>query len=178
MDSPAHDTGRPAQPLAFEQVYRQYAPGVGVYFRRSGFPPADADDLVQETFINVLRSLATFDPGRGTLGTWLAAIARNVARKRWQRRVDAGVMDAELADAALAAPADQAASREELSAVGQCVEALPPDLRRLVRLRYVDGLTTRAIAQEAGLPEATVRLRLAEAVGVIETGLRDKGIAS
>ncbi len=160
-------------------LYDANARWVKVYLLRSGFTQADADDLAQETFIRVFRSLATFDAGRGEFRPWLAAIARNVARKRWSARKRPENFDPELAEEMLAGPDDPHGSaevREEIDAVRQCVQSLPDDLRRVVSLRYVDGLTTRGIAAEVRLAEATVRLRIEDARRRIEQCLRGKGV--
>lgn len=161
---------------AAELIYRAHTGRVVGYFLRSGFSHADADDLAQDVFMRALKSLATFDPARGRLSTWLGAIARNVARKRWSRRTRSN-LDPELADEMFAAPdADSPESLEETAAVSDCVADLPDELQRIVRLRYVDGLATRGIADAMGMPEATVRLRLGEARGAIERCLKAKGI--
>lgn len=149
-------------------------------FRRMGFAPADADDLAQETFVRAFKGLATFDASRGSLRPWLGAIARNTARRAWQRRNDPQSFDPELADAMFPSeavdPGDESAAREEHEAVGACVKELPADLGRLVRLRYVEGRATRSIAEITRTPESTVRLRLDEAARLIETCLRRKGV--
>ncbi len=165
---------------AFEALHAAHAGRVRAYLLRSGFRPADADDLAQETFLRVFKSLSTFDAGRGSFASWLGTIARNVARRRWQRRRGPENFDPDLADEMFAAAADPAASpeaREEIGAVRACVDTLPADLSRLVRLRYVAGLTTRGIAADVGMPEATVRLRLAEAGELLCKCLTAKGIA-
>lgn len=160
-------------------LYDANARWVKVYFLRSGFSQADADDLVQETFTRAFRSLETFDAGRGPFRPWLAAIARNAARKRWSARKRPENFDPELAEDVLAGtddPHGSAELREEIAAVRLCVAALPDDLRRVVSLRYIDGLTTRGIAAEVRLAEATVRLRIEEARRRIEQCLRGKGV--
>lgn len=149
------------------------------YLLRSGFALADAEDLAQETFARAFSALATFDARRGTLRGWLSAIARNVARKHWARRKDPDHFDPELAEETLAAPDNPgrtAEDREEVEAVRDCVEALPAELARIVRLRYVEGRTTRGAAAAASVPEATVRLRLGQARELLEKCLREKGL--
>lgn len=166
---------------AQEALYRLHAGRILAHFLRSGFARADAEDLLQETFVRAFRSLRTFDAARGSLGTWLAAIARNVARKRWHRRREAESFDPELAEEMLAAPDNpgrEAERREETDAVAGCVAALPDELERIVRLRYVEGRTTRGIATAAGMPESTVRLRLAEAHERLARCLRGKGVTA
>ncbi len=164
---------------AFAALYRTHVGPVAAYFGRSGFGAADVDDLVQRTFVRAYRSLRTFDASRGTFGVWLAAIARNVARKRWRRRREPEHFDPELAEAVLPSPDDPgavAADREAVAAVRACVEALPPDLARIVRLRYVEGRTTRGIAAAEGMAEATVRARLGEARDLVARCLKAKGV--
>jgi RNA polymerase sigma-70 factor (ECF subfamily) len=164
---------------AQRQLHDALAGRVTAYFLRSGFIAADAADLAQETFMRAVKGLPTFDADRGSLRAWIGAIARNVARRHFARRKEAESFDPALADEMFAAPPDPGRSpeaREETAAVDDCVASLPPLLGWIVRLRYVDGLTTRAMADVADLPEATIRLRLAEAKGLIERCLKSKGI--
>jgi RNA polymerase sigma-70 factor (ECF subfamily) len=164
---------------AFARLYGLRAAAVKAYFLRAGFAEADADDLVQGVFVRMHTSLGTFDAARGSFGQWLAAIARNVARRAWEKRRQPDHFDPELAEETLAAPDDPAeapAAREETQAVRRAVEELPADLALLVRLRYVEGRTTRGVAAAAGLPESTVRLRLDEARARLGDLLRAQGI--
>ncbi len=164
---------------ALEQFYRDNARAVMVYFLRNGFVQAQAEDLTQEVFIRATRSLKTYDASRGGLRNWLWTIARNTARREWSRRRGTVEQDLELAEAALSdrdGPGEALAATEETRAVAGCVQALRGELANLVRLRYVDGLTTRGMAQKTQTPEATVRARLAEAVRLIEKCLKNKGV--
>jgi len=163
---------------AFERLYESHAGWVRVYLRRCGFTPADVDDLAQEVFLRVLKSLDTFDAARGPFAPWLATVARNVARKSWARRPSPDHLDPEMAEAVFAAAenADKPETREEIEALRGCIDALPPDLARIVRRRYVDGMTTRGIATAENLPEATARLRIDEAKAALERCLKSKGV--
>ena len=163
---------------AYEALYRSSAGRVAAYFARSGFDASRTDDLTQETFLRAFRFLGGFDADRGTFPAWLGTIARNVARRHWRRRAGADTFDPELADEMFPSPQrpDRAPeAREEFAAVGDCVESLDAELGRIVRLRYVRGLTTRGIAREAGMPEATVRSRLDDALKRLEGCLKRKG---
>jgi len=169
---------RAGDQAACRLLYREHAGRTAAYLRRCGFASPDVEDLVQETFVRVFRSLGTFDAARGGLGPWLGAIARNVARRRWHRCAPPDSLDPDLAEAVFEAPAEDAAgeTREQLEALRGCLEALPPDLDRIVRLRYVEARSTRGIAQAERLPEATVRLRLDEARETLARCLKAKGV--
>lgn len=170
---------RAGEEAARQRLYAAHAGRVMAYLLRSGFARADADDLLQETFLRVFRSLGTFDPAKGAFAGWLGAIARNVARRRWARRTDAERFDPELAEDTLLAkglPDGDPASREEMGLLRAGIAELPEELRRVLELRYVEGLTTRAVGESAGLPEATVRRRLQEAFAALRARLRAAGV--
>ena len=169
---------RAGDETACRSVHGLHAGRVIAYFLRSGFTPPDADDLAQDVFVRAFRALETFDPVRGTLRQWLGAIARNVARRHWQKRRQGEHFDTDLAEETFAAPAnpgESPESREERQALAGCVEALPAELAQVIRLRYVEARTTRGIAAATTLPESTVRLRLKEAAEALEKCLRGKG---
>jgi len=163
----------------FRGLYEAHAAQVKAYMLRCGFQPADADDRAQEVFTRVFKSLKTFDARRGSFAFWLSAIARNVARKYWKQRTEMPNFDPQLAEALF--PTDNrtvtaAQENEEMEAVRACVDALPAELGQLVRMRYIEGRTTRGVAAAAGMAESTVRLHLAEASDLIEQCLQRKGI--
>jgi RNA polymerase sigma-70 factor (ECF subfamily) len=165
---------------AYADLYTTHAGKVRVYLLRCGFAPADADDLTQETFLRVFRSLRGFDVARGSFTTWISAIARNVARKRWRKLAQPENFDPQLAEETFAVDEHTGASaatilKEEFEAVEDCISRLDETLGQIVLLRYVEGLTTRGIGQAVQLPEATVRLRLTEAKGLLLGCMQEKG---
>lgn len=170
---------READGAAFDALYARHAPRVMAYLLRSGFARCDADDLTQETFLRAYKSLETFDAERGTFGPWLGAVARNVARRHWSRRKQPEHFDPDLAEDIFACPGgraeDLAMANEQCQAVRDCVESLPAELQQMVRLRYVEGRTTRGVGRALDMPEATVRLRLSGAHGMLRRCLREKG---
>jgi RNA polymerase sigma-70 factor (ECF subfamily) len=164
---------------ACADLYRQSAGSIMAYFLRSGFARPDAEDLTQETFLRAFRGLAGFEAARGRFWPWLAAIARNVARDAFAHRRPAAEFDPELAELSLAQPAEQdrqAQLREDMAGLEDCLAKLPPELAHLVRLRYVTGLTTRGVAEQARLAEATVRLHLEQARSQLERCMKLKGL--
>ena len=165
---------------AFEELYSAHGACVVTYFLRSGFGQADAQDLTQETFLRVYKSLTTYDGDRGSFRLWLAAIARNVARRQWSRRNGPENFDPELAEEIFTSGigvVDQVQVNEEIQAVQDCLAALPEGLQQIIRLLYVEGRTTRGIAAAMSMPEATVRLKLRGAHGMLQRCLKTKGFS-
>ena len=163
---------------AFRDLFRTHVGRVKAYLRRSGFSAADSDDLTQRVFLSVCKSLKTFDPSRGAFAGWLGAVARNIVRRQWQRRAQPESYDPEIAEDVFVAyenPRETVDGREEIDTLRQCIEGLPEELALVVQMRYTAALTTRGIADVIGMSEATVRLRIKEAKGLLERCLKDKG---
>jgi len=127
---------------------------------------ADADDAAQETFVRVYRSLPSYDPAR-PFGPWLRKIAWNCGlsvRRDGNAGVPrvAGVDAPEVVDAA-PGPEEAAAGNEERLRVSGAMADLPAELRMVMVLRAVEGLSYGEIAVAAGIPAGTVMSRLSRA---------------
>lgn len=152
----------------FEEIVRAHGAKVQGLVRR--MVGNEADDLVQEVFLQVYRSLPRFR-GDAQVSTWLYRIATNRCldhlrreRRREKRLVpldEAGpraVLDA--AAARGLSPEAGVEARDLAGEVRRCLEALPLDLRTVVVLRDLQGLEYREIAVILGLPLGTVQSRL------------------
>src|SRR5262245_13326173 len=74
-------------PIAAQEMYDRFAPrvyGLGLVMLGN---PAQAEDLVQDTFVKVWRSASKYDSSRGSLDTWVLLIARSLAIDLIRRRV-------------------------------------------------------------------------------------------
>jgi RNA polymerase sigma-70 factor (ECF subfamily) len=123
----------------------------------------DAEDVVQEAYVRALKSFAGFHGDDGK--AWLLAIVRNTCYTRLRQERGRGT-PAPFDEAVHAAPDDDdparlAQRREERQSALAAVEALPVELREVVVLRELEGLSYRQIAAVAGLPLGTVMSRLA-----------------
>lgn len=128
---------------------------------------ADADELIQDTWIAALRSPPDGDrPPR----PWLAEVLRNFARRRGN--VEQRRRSAEVASPGLVPSAEEILERAEAQRIlAELVVALPEPYRGTVMLRYYDGLSSAAIAAAQGVPAGTVRWRLKEALDRLRAGL-------
>lgn len=156
---------------------------------RVGGDRALAEDVVQDTFLVALEGLNGFD-GRSSLHTWLCGIAKNRIRMQRRKRRPIALEDAleegsQEIDALLARVATEPLPewilerRETRELVGATLSSLPPDYRRALIEKYVDG---RSVAQiGAGLAKSEkatesmlTRARLAFA-GVFELLAKKRG---
>jgi RNA polymerase sigma-70 factor (ECF subfamily) len=169
-----HDAEAPAwTPPAWEDVVREH--GDRVYrlaYRLSG-NQHDAEDITQETFIRVFRSLANYQPG--SFEGWLHRIATNVfldmVRRRQRIRMEA-----------LGEESDRVAGREpspeqvysdstmdpDLQAA---LDDLPPEFRAAVVLCDVEGLTYEEVGATLGIKIGTVRSRIHRGRRALRAGL-------
>jgi RNA polymerase sigma-70 factor (ECF subfamily) len=129
-----------------------------------------AEDLVQETFVRVLRSHRSYDPSRGFSG-WLYAIATNAARTYLARSVPAGASVSPLvASGALsvtdppaaprAGPLSAAQDSERAEMVRAALAKLDPREREVVLLRHYQGLKFAEIARVTNANLSTVKSRM------------------
>ena len=119
----------------------------------------DVDDLVQETWLRVVRAAGRFDAAR-RFSTWLFAIALNLARD-WRRRPPAEPAEPEDA-ARLAAP--DPAGRDAALDARRLLAALPEAQRAVVILRYFHDLGEDEVAAILDIPRGTVKSRLHHAM--------------
>lgn len=160
---------------AWEELVRHFGKRIyNICYRFTGSPD-DAQDLAQEVFIKLYRSLASYDTGKGAFGTWVTAMTRNLLvdhfRRTRQDRVtdslEAGSSDEEdtrtlgdhLPDLG-PGPEDRLHSRETQQMVQQALQKLSPDLREAVILRDLQDMDYREIAQALRVPEGTVKSRI------------------
>jgi RNA polymerase sigma-70 factor (ECF subfamily) len=126
---------------------------------------AEAEDVVQETFLAAWRARDRYDPGKGSTRTWLLTMVRNRAidalRSRQVRRSKALDDERPIADECDVQGAFLAYM--DATWVHQAVRHLSPDQRRAVELAYFGGMTHVEISDHLHVPLGTVkgRIRLA-----------------
>ena len=160
---------------AWEEIVRKYHRRIYNLCYRFAGTADDAQDLTQEVFIKMYRTLGSYDVERGAFVTWVTTMTRNLLvdhfRKTKQDRMtdslDATTSDHEdampLSDKIedKAQPPDAGVqSRETREAVHAALQKLSPDLREAVILRDLQDLDYREIAQVLKVPEGTVKSRI------------------
>lgn len=153
-------------PKAHEIIYRAYsAPvySVGLRFTRV---PAQAEDLLQETFIEVMRSIAKFR-GEAPLGAWIRRIAVSKSlmflRSAWHARGQS--LDDDWDEMTAGSPAAHGVSSrpDEALDLDAALANLPPIGRAVVWLHDVEGYTHKEIAEMMGRTESFSKSQLSRA---------------
>ena len=139
----------------FRTAFEQNKDAVYRFAWRMCGSPAVAEDIAQEVFLTLLRQPGRFDPARGALRSFLLAIARNLALKRWR---DDSRLD--VLEDGFAAPALDLESRETADAVSAAVALLPPLQREVLILAQYEELSLEEIARAVDAEVGTVKSRL------------------
>jgi RNA polymerase sigma-70 factor (ECF subfamily) len=159
---------------AWEEIVRTYNRRIyNICYRFAGSGD-DAEDLTQEVFIKMYRTLTTYDHTKGAFATWVTTITRNLLvdhfRKGKQQRLtdsidatseheDAVPLSEQIQDQS-APPDARVRSREVGETVHAALGKLSPELREAVILRDLQDMDYREIATVLKVPEGTVKSRI------------------
>ncbi|ULQ46580.1 RNA polymerase sigma factor RpoE [Flagellatimonas centrodinii] len=167
---------------AFELLVRKYQNKIIQLVSRL-VGDADAPDVAQETFIKAYRAIGGFQ-GNSAFYTWLYRIGINTAKNHLvaQSRRPSGQSNIDVADAELYGHTEHLSdtntpeaillSEEIKTKVGEVISGLPPDLRKAITLRELEGLSYEEIAEAMDCPIGTVRSRIFRAREAIDAVIR------
>jgi RNA polymerase sigma factor (sigma-70 family) len=160
---------------AWEDIVQRYHRRIyNICYRFAGASD-DAQDLTQEVFIKMYRTLSTYDMGKGAFMTWVTTITRNLLVDHFRKtkadrftdsldsvpseHEDAQPLSAQIADRG-PAPDAHVQSRETRETVHRALQKLSPELREAVILRDLQDMDYREIATALRVPEGTVKSRI------------------
>ena len=161
--------------VAWEEIVQRYHRRIyNICYRFAGSAD-DAQDLTQDVFIKMYKTLNTYDVERGAFMTWVTTITRNLLvdhfrKSKYDRMTgsldtpiseheDAMPLSAQIEDEALP-PDARVQSRETGEVVHQALQKLSPELREAVILRDLQDMDYREIATVLKVPEGTVKSRI------------------
>ncbi|MDQ3033583.1 MAG: sigma-70 family RNA polymerase sigma factor [Myxococcota bacterium] len=152
-------------PAAFRQIFIAHRSDVSrVVFRMIG-PSPDLEDVVQEVFLHVYRSLKSFR-GESRFSTWLYRLAVNVSRMHLRkgrsrpRFSDVEVPEAPPDGAPLDTPDVVVERQERVRTLYRLLDALSDKKREVLVMHDLEGVPAKEIAEIVGVPVLTVRTRL------------------
>jgi RNA polymerase sigma-70 factor, ECF subfamily len=157
--------------LAFSLIYR-IVRDVGV-----------AEDLVQETFLRVWNRAQGFDAGRGALGPWLLAVARNRAIDYIRSsggKMARGSLDLEYAEhpSTFVNFEGDLLTRDREMRVRKAVDRLNENQRHVIELAYFEGLSQSEMAERMGQPLGTVKTWVRSALKNLREELGEKAVTA
>lgn len=136
-----------------------------------------AEDIAQQTFEQACRHAQVYDPRRGSVRTWLTAIAHNLAidAVRARRTLPMAPQDlSPLLDAITETPERQAMADETSAEVREAISGLPRQQARAVVMACVYGMTAQEVADAEQVPLGTAKSRIRAAVEKLRASLRDR----
>lgn len=146
-----------------EDIFRRYSGVVYSVALRVLHDSGQAEDVLQEVFLQLWRKPAAFVQQRGSLGGWLVVVARNRAIDLLRRRKPSDSVE----DVVLASSIDVAEEAERnttMQKVRQVIAELPDEQRKTLQLAYFEGLSHTEIASRTGDPLGTVKTRIRQAL--------------
>lgn len=161
--------------MAWEELVRSHSKRIyNICYRFTGSKD-EADDVTQDVFIRMYRTLDSYDPEKAGFMTWVATLTRNMLvdhfrKGKYDRITDSieatttddtegPTLSDQLADTS--APPDAAlSSRETREQVHHALQKLSPDLREAVILRDLQDMDYKDIAAALKVPEGTVKSRI------------------
>jgi RNA polymerase sigma-70 factor (ECF subfamily) len=155
---------------AFQEIYAQLAPGVRRYLSHLAGGSEIADDLLQETFLQMHRSRAAYNP-KYALRPWVFGLARNVflmnrrAARQWAKVHESRE---ELPEFPVLPEADSLGSRDEIR---RCIADLPPDQAEALLLHHEWGFSFEEIAGMLGITRAAARARASRGMADLRVAL-------
>jgi RNA polymerase sigma-70 factor (ECF subfamily) len=160
---------------AFQTLYQRYSQRI--YNRvKSKVPPQDVDDVTQEVFVAVIRSLGSYEE-RSRFGTWLYTIVNRQIADFYRRRGRGGPremveLNEELAEQLPMAGEHERADQRIL--VQRALNSLPDHYQEIILLRFADGLSFQEIADQRGQSLEAVKSLYRRAVQAIREQLDER----
>ncbi len=176
---------------AFDQLYNRYQAKIYSFIKKQVGSQQAAEDVTQEVFLRLFKSLQSFDPER-QFSSYLYKIAVNETRRHYQKQAAAQVFSlnepvdesedqrerSELMSNDDAGPEAVVAKRLTGELLQRLIDRLPPEQRMVVLLKMYDQLTFEEIAKAMDRPLSTVLSRMRYALQKLHQWMQKEGISA
>jgi RNA polymerase sigma-70 factor (ECF subfamily) len=156
-----------ADEAAFSTFYRRFAPGLFSMIYEILRDQKEAEDVLQESFVQMWKKASTYDSARSALFTWAVMISRSRALDRLRARQRRGrTLDAATAEWSMTPPEQGAGAdallgqTEDRSRVREALSRLPEAQRNAIQMAFFRGLTQAEVSTQLGEPLGTIKARI------------------
>lgn len=164
---------------ALAELYDRYAPLLLAVTRRILTTPAEAEEALRETFLQVWNQAERHDSGRSSVSTWLVLVARERALERLRQRrlrerpaVAAAAVSEGGVETLPGVYVESAAVKERRQRVQRALAGISPEHKEVLELAFYDGLSLTEIAERQGAPLVSVKSRALHAMKQLRRNLR------
>jgi RNA polymerase sigma-70 factor, ECF subfamily len=155
---------------AMGAIFDRYATMVYAVALRILKDPDQAEDVMQEIFLQVWNQPDRFAQGRGSLGAWLAVVARNRAIDLLRQRRPTEPCDEVVLESGINLASEVERNRM-MTKVRGILRDLPQEQQRSLELAFFQGLTHTEISERTGDPLGTVKTRIRSALAALRRGI-------
>ena len=148
------------EPAACQQLLSDYAPAVFRILQRIVTQREDAEEVYQDVFVKVLRSIDSYDPDQASLSTWISRIAYHEALNSVRGRKPQIVYMEDYNTEVSYAESDGAAREQTLQQLEQAIDKLQPNEQAVITMFYYDDMSLADIAYVTGSQISTIGSQL------------------
>ena len=185
LDSTLVERCLSGEDAAWEDLVRNHTRRVYSLCLRFTGKDSEAQDLTQDVFLRVYRTLKSYRSEEGAFATWLSRLTRNLLIDHYRRSKQDRATDSieeqlpmmEESTAVSARPDRMLAGREASEMLQAALQRLSPDLREAVILRDLQEMEYKEMAEVLGIPEGTVKSRINRGRAELARVLRKQKVA-
>ncbi len=159
---------------AFAQIYDRYSAALYGIVLKVVKEETRAEEVLQDAFVKIWKSIHTYDPSKGRPFTWMLNIARNTAIdmvRTAEFRMSGSIQG--LDKHVYRSGSDDTRQGLDHIGVDRVLEKMPVEHRELIDMAYYQGYTQQEISDRIGLPLGTVKSRTRAALSYLRTALKD-----
>ena len=161
-----------SDPLAIQKLYKMYAGSLNGIISRIIKYDEVAEDILQDTFVKIWKSIGQYDSSKGRLFTWMANVAKNLAIDyvRSKAHLNLGKTD-DISDIPVEMVDHKAYVHPNLETIGikQLLVHLNKDQQEIINLIYFNGFTHVQVAELLNIPLGTIKTKLRLAILKLRT---------
>jgi RNA polymerase sigma factor (sigma-70 family) len=156
---------------AFGYLYDNYSPALFGIITQIIPDKETASDVLQEVFVNIWKKIATYDPDKGRLFTWMLNIARNAAIDKLRSRPYQNSLKNQSLGENVNTIGEKQVVNPVVNDIGlkKVINRLKDDHRELIDLSYFQGFTHEEISKLLNIPLGTVKTRIRSALTQLRT---------